>query len=53
MLGLQEAVGAELVIVEESSQEAHDFCVVLLLHGDQQDSAFNDAKVLRIGMGVP
>lgn len=53
MLCLQESVGAELVIVEESSQETHDLCVVLLLHGDQQDSAFNDAKVLRIGKGIP
>lgn len=51
MLGLQEAVGAELVVVEESSQEAHDLCVVLLLHGDQQDCALNDAEVLRIGKG--
>lgn len=51
MFGLQEAVGAELVIVEESSQKSHDFCVVLFLHGDEQDSAFNDAEVLKIIWG--
>ena len=47
VFGLEEAVGAEFVVVEESPQEAHDLCVVLFLHGDEQDGAFDDAEILR------
>lgn len=53
VFGLQKAVGAELVIVEEAPEEAHDLSVVLLLHGDKQDCALNDAKVLQIGKRLP
>jgi hypothetical protein len=45
-VGLQVVLGTELVVVEESAEEAHDFGVDLLLHGDEQDSSLYNAEVL-------
>jgi hypothetical protein len=42
----EESVGTEFVFVQQSSQKHHNFSVVLLIHGDEQDRTLNDAKML-------
>lgn len=45
-MGLKETTGTQLEIVEKPSQEANDLGVILFVHGDEQDCALDEAKVL-------